>query len=440
MILSSRGTKNLNDNEKTFVFHVNGQQFYSSTFAAQYISPTISCSLRADPTITDFSIGTPQANECFHYILSLCDGDDIVIDKSLIWRFAMVCRELGNEELISIVLAGEPISPSNMADRLLAMGKDSDFVFVCTHFCSLDHSLLSVDILWRLLNDPRLRIESEDSLFDILENLITHDSAFLPLLNCLEIQYLSVSSISRFISHISIESLNWQLWSSICRRLSLSVFAPISNPRFTISPNSDMKLNRARPFDGVFYYLWTWCRRNPHLAGLIEISAPDQYDRCHFQCYDLITHESKSGKHWATQNTNTVHYVQIDFKDLRLCPSACSVKVHNSTWSGGAFLRSWRFEGSNNGSDWSIVDSHSDSSDLTQNDKEMSFEVSFSSFFRFLRFLMVGPNSSGNYYFSLQALEVFGRLTTKTQQTTRNIVHQPFVTLKSHGKKEFALL
>jgi hypothetical protein len=399
MILSSRGLKNINENEKTFVFHVNGQQFHSSTFAAQFISPTISRSLRADPTLTKFAVETPGANECFHYFLSLCKGDSIVVEKSLIWRFAAVCRELGNDELLSIILANEPISPDNIADRLLANGTDSDFEFGCSHFCSLNHSLLSVDILWRLLNDPRLRIESEDWLFGILDSLIARDSSFFILLDCLEIQYLSVSSISHFISHISIESLNSQLWSSICRRLSLSVSPSISNPRLTIPAGIDAKLNRTRPFEGVFHHLWTECGRNPHLAGLIEISAPDERSDRMFQCYDLISHESKSGKWWGMNDANKAHYVQIDFKDLRICPSAYSVKVHNAIWgNNNYFLRSWRFEGSNNGSDWSVVDSHTDSSDLRQNDKEMSFEFSSSSSFRFLRFLKVGADWSGDYH------------------------------------------
>jgi hypothetical protein len=157
-----------------------------------------------------------------------------------------------------------------------------------------------------------------------------------------------------------------------------------------------VKLDRAHPFDGIFHHLWTECGGNPHLAGLIEISAPTERNDRMFQCYDLISHESKSGKWWGTNDANKAHYVQIDFKDLRICPSAYSVKVHSRTWNSSSFLRSWRFEGSNNCSDWSVIDSHTDSSDLRQNDKEMSFEFSSSSSFRFLRFLKVGVDWSGD--------------------------------------------
>jgi hypothetical protein len=48
MIRSSRGLKNINFDENTFVFRVNGQQFQVSKFAAHFISPAVSRSL---PTV-----------------------------------------------------------------------------------------------------------------------------------------------------------------------------------------------------------------------------------------------------------------------------------------------------------------------------------------------------------------------------------------------------
>jgi hypothetical protein len=76
-------------------------------------------------------------------------------------------------------------------------------------------------------------------------------------------------------------------------------------------------------------------------------------------------------------------------------------------------LKSWRFEGSNDDSKWELLHSQTNSTALTGNDKEASFEFSSSSTFRFLRFVMVGQNSNGHYQHSLQGLEVFGRLITE---------------------------
>jgi hypothetical protein len=108
--------------------------------------------------------------------------------------------------------------------------------------------------------------------------------------------------------------------------------------------------------------------------------------------------------------------LKIDFKDHRLCPSAYSVKVHNSSWSDSHFLRSWRFEGSNDDSTWTVLDRVTDNEELRGNDREVSFEFSPTSSvaFRFVRFVMDGKNSSGSYQFSLQRFEVFGSLIGKT--------------------------
>jgi hypothetical protein len=95
-------------------------------------------------------------------------------------------------------------------------------------------------------------------------------------------------------------------------------------------------------------------------------------------------------------------------------PRGYSVKVHNQAWSNARFIRSWRFEGSTDGDTWESLDSHTDSSELNSNDKEVSFEISSqpksSPGFRFVRFLMVGTNSSNYHEFSLQRFEVFGEL------------------------------
>jgi hypothetical protein len=117
-----------------------------------------------------------------------------------------------------------------------------------------------------------------------------------------------------------------------------------------IRPGRKIDFETGKPSDGILFYLFEKCGRNPHHAGLITISAPDEQTGRTFRCEDLISHESKTGKWWATNNTNFSHYLQIDFKDLQICPSAYSIKAHSSSWSRGHFVESWEFEGSVDGS------------------------------------------------------------------------------------------
>jgi hypothetical protein len=147
------------------------------------------------------------------------------------------------------------------------------------------------------------------------------------------------------------------------------------------------------------------------LAGLIAISAADERADRKFHCHDLISDASKAGKWWGIGVAKIDHYVMIDFKDYQIRPSGYSVKVHNSSsYHDGGFVKSWRFEGSTDGTAWRALDSHTNSSELSETDHEASFACQSSSQFRFIRFLMVGRNSSGTRHLSLQRLEVFGEL------------------------------
>jgi hypothetical protein len=248
-----------------------------------------------------------------------------------------------------------------------------------------------------------LKIESEDWLLKIVGARISGDGSLIGLLDHIECKYLSVEAMSTFLSLVSRESVGSSVWSSICSRLQLPISIPNDNPRVR---GLSIPLNRDRPFDGVFAYLWRQCGENPHTAGLIEISVNDEYPNRQYKCYDLLS----EGKWWASNNGAVDHYVKIDLKDRRLVPSGYSVKTHGNAFSSGQFVRSWRFEGSNDDSKWEVLDSHTDSGELMGNDKEVSFAISEARAFRFLRLIQTRVNSSGGRYLALQRLELFGQL------------------------------
>jgi hypothetical protein len=176
----------------------------------------------------------------------------------------------------------------------------------------------------------------------------------------------------------------------------------------------NIQFDPGKPFDGIFHYLFGKAGRNPHQSGLISVSAPDEQTSRTFNCEDLLSHESKAGKWWGTNSNNVPHYVQIDFKDMKICPSAYSVKAHSSTFAYAYFIQSWVFEGSVDGSSWQKLDEHSNSTDLGRNDAVASYNISTTALFRFVRFRSVGQATCSSWYFSLQQIEVFGILIGET--------------------------
>jgi hypothetical protein len=406
MILSSRGLKNIVCDDSTFAFKVNGQEFEISKFRAQFISPAVSRSLSSDPTQSSFTIEVPNGIECFETILSLCEGNSVSIERSCVFEFGAVCRALGNEELIGLVIGNDEVSISNVGLRLSLSITDSDVGFACEHFISLDHSSLPVSVLERLLADKRLKIVSEDWLLKVIEDRIRSDASLIGLLGYIECIYLGAEGMSAFLSLISIESMSSLVWSSLCRRLQLPVSTSDANPR---AMRYAVPLNPDRRFDGVFAYLWRQCGQNPHTAGLVAISANDEQFNCTLPRHKLISDSSKQGTYWGTNDTEVDHYVKIDLKSFRLVPPGYSVKSPGSAW-GTPFVRSWRFEGSNDDLGWEVLDRHTRSNELTGHDKEASFGISTTTEFRFLRFIQTCPHSHGENYFSLQRLEIFGLL------------------------------
>jgi hypothetical protein len=413
MILSSRGLKNIVCDDSTFVFKVNGQEFEISKFKAQFLSPAVSRSLCFDSTQSSFTIEVPNAIDCFETILSLSEGNAISVEKSRVFEFGEVCRALGNDELIHLAMGDDPVSTSNVGLRLSLLITDRDVGFAGDYFVCLDHSSLPVTILEVLLSDKRLKISSEDWLLNVVKDRVSRDGSLIGLLDYIQCEYLSAEAMSQFLSLISIESMSSSLWSSLCRRLRLPISISNADPRFLASA---IPFDRTRPFDGVFAYLSRKYGQNPAIAGVIAISANDERPVCKFPRHEILSDSRKKGTWWGTNNAAVDHYLQIDFKNLRLTPSGYSVKVHNTSWApAGHFIRSWRFEGSNDDSKWEVLDSHTDSDLLMGNDKEASFAVSTGAEFRFLRFVQTGANSSGYYSFSLQRLETFGILTSPCQ-------------------------
>jgi hypothetical protein len=62
-------------------------------------------------------------------------------------------------------------------------------------------------------------------------------------------------------------------------------------------------------FEGVFHHMFQECRQNPHFARRISISVSDQKRSRFLRRDDRISHESKSGMQWATNNSNIPHII-----------------------------------------------------------------------------------------------------------------------------------
>jgi hypothetical protein len=420
--LTADGLSNIVLRQPDFAFVFDGDEVRCSRFHAQFISPTVCSLMQNDPTIDrlDLEFQTQHKSVIQLFLSQLLDGGRIDFPVSDISVLADFVQFLGNRELLELFAKGrsDPVDESNVVQRLKLFPTEPDISFFATRFSSVCEQpaidTLSFELISRILSDSELRLESEDSLFRFIESLCSKNDAYRDLIEYVEAQYLSEMCISDYISFVDPDRLSRGTWLSICRRLSLPVSPSTVNPRLNVSiakvPTVTFGGDQSSMFRGIFDKLREECKGNPHLCGKVKVSANDERSDRTFQVHDLIWSSDKSGKWWGTHSTDIEHFIKFEFPSSRICPSGYSLKAHSSIWTSGSLIRSWRFEGSNDDSRWTTLDTQTDSDAIAGTDKEAFFPISSTEAYRFLRIMTRSPTSSGNHQFSMQQIELFGQI------------------------------
>jgi hypothetical protein len=140
-----------------------------------------------------------------------------------LWEFA---RCLGNSELEGKLLDFRPdcdgLNLENVVDCLLDRASrfeliDREIEFIAIHLSEVHNlSRLSPEILERVLENDKLRIESEDWLLSFVVDVM---GGYPNLVRHVRCEYLSVESMQLFIDEVDIQSLDRIMLRSICRRL-----------------------------------------------------------------------------------------------------------------------------------------------------------------------------------------------------------------------------
>jgi hypothetical protein len=132
---------------------------------------------------------------------------------------------------------------------------------------------------------------------------------------------------------------------------------------------------------------------------------------CQLRVYDLLCASDKTGKYWSAYGESPERFIKFEFPSCRICPSGYSLKAHNATWaSQGYYIRSWRFEGSNDDAKWALLDGQDNTDAIAAADKTAYFPISTSEAYRFLRIVTGSPDSCGQQQWSMQQIEVFGQI------------------------------
>jgi hypothetical protein len=177
-------------------------------------------------------------------------------------------------------------------------------------------------------------------------------------------------------------------------------FHRFKNCTVTRSPESS--------WSGLIAHLTELCRGNVHEKSLVEITCSSNG---HERCWDVVNYSSNHD--WHTQNFSN-SWIQFDFKDWLVSVTHYALKSREHDSHDPL---QWTLNGSMDGKTWTILDSQN-TQELRGSCKTNIFRCdnggSGSYFYRYIRLMHTGKNSSGHDYLVLSNVEFFGSILNST--------------------------
>jgi hypothetical protein len=390
-----------------FEFVVSGATHRCPSWMAAFLSPYIAAIRSIDGTFSSFHIQTPDDQGLFQEVLSLGRGKRLVLsDLNRDFLFS-VAKELRNSKLFLLLFQKYEgsISITNVANRIRSLAHmeaniDSEIEFLASHLHEMSSSdilELSFETVCDILRHPRLKIGSEDSLYQMISMRVSSDSRFFQLFTLIHFEFLTDETFADYITLVSnafelFTIAHWQLLSSRLYRSSRTVMLPY---------------NESTPYNGIIASLTRCGGGNVHDRGLVNITT--WRDNSSHPVKNVANLDDNSiydaPGAWSTPN----HWICFDFKSMEVTPTHYTIRSYGggpNTWH----LKSWEIRGSNDGKTWDTMDQRKDNMDLNNAYAEKTFTISKPGPFRRIGLYPIDVAHNGYQAFVLCRLEFFGSL------------------------------
>jgi hypothetical protein len=398
---------------KDFKFVCGSDTLVCDRFQAVFVSPRLADSLLSDPSIDEYLMDDTDSGG-FKILSKLICGDSVVITEENVDLFLGLIDNLGNAELSNSILdfidKSEELTISNCISRIkrrlrLGIGIENESCFIGSHISDIGiEELRGIEssVMSDILRSASLRVPSEDWLLNLIFEL---GRLHLQLLGDLQFEYLSPSGIDTFFERISISELDDGIWQQLWNRSRHRIVYDPGEIVWSIDRYSDfVKRTPESPWSGLIAHLTDLCGGNVHEYGVVTISCSSTRRN---QCHHVVNY-SWTDYWYALGSPNS--WIQFDFKDRVVSMTHYSLK---SDGYGGYHLVEWVVQGSMDGDSWTDLDRRK-TQDLNNNfvTKIYSCDTSFSEahFYRYIRLLQTGKDSSGYDYLMLANFECFGSM------------------------------
>jgi hypothetical protein len=420
ILLSSRGLEKASIIEpNTFRFIIGGEELKCNRFQAAFISDKVYKLLLSDSTIDHFEIcGIQEGNEDFGGFVSLMIGSSIVLNETNLGVLLSIAESIENRELLGRIRSfemsfSEPLSIDNCWSILNKKNKyevecEEELDFISSNFYEMkteDLKNQELEILERILSRNCLRLESEDELVELINEL---GIGFESLYNFVECKYLTKKGIEDFINLLENEriQMNNEIWTSICNRLRCDIQLE--------DDSQDKEYTRFRDVieevgyaeggesNGILGFLRNKCGGDLRDKGMVEVSCSTELSG-----YSRWNAANPDESHYQSDGSSKA-WICFDFKERSVKVDRYLVKGHENLYP-----LQWAIEGSNDAKEWTRIDER-DTKEL-QGGVMKSFKCEgkgSSKYFRMIRFMQLGQSSRNDDYLVLCMLEFFGSLKT----------------------------
>ena len=401
----------------TFIVGEECREYSCCLFQACLISQKVCEIVSSDPTCASLRVSGGEECNSFGLLENLWNGEEIEVDKESAVNLRKLCKELENDELGHLMadfeLSSDEITVENAIPRLhlklsLGIDREDELEFIASNlleFSVSDLKSLTVSELEMILCHESLKVESENSLFESIRELMSIDIGYSVLLSYVHFDCLDLSHAEEFFRTVYPDFVNLVMWNSVTDFILKSMkSSPTETKKLArYIMNNKFEYDSSNPMNGIISHLRTECGGNPHEKGVVNITVSSTRTGVPKTVFEYDKNDQ-----WGSQDSSPNEWIQFDFKN-----SSCSLSSYSIKSGSGCWPRKWVIECSNDASSWTLVDSR----DTTEIDgqyitKHFSCNQCSNDSFRYIRMRLTGANSysSSDYELRLSGIELFGVL------------------------------
>lgn len=464
LILSSAGLRNINigscSEDHYFCFQIGQKQIVMNSFYADFISPIVASHHRADPTLDIlifdgfFTKGLEEfasfskeviTEEIAMIVLQLASGVAVDVNQDQAFKLRFFSIIIGNEELYQKV---NEIFPTEFNEGNIELYlqhalccyyfskfyPDFNFSevtdFLANNFYALNQDMLlqlPKSILYMIISNSHLKLDSEDSLLDFVLRIFQKESedgkkanegkgdelSIIEFYEKVDFAGLSENRLLEFLDDFDVNEMSTCLWIKFYQGLVMK-----ANPKAKLNKERYVNKDIFCEYDpgiqnnlkGIIHYLTKECGGNVAEKHVVDVSGSSTYnDNSQFAPKNAVDLDS-SNTYFASDSIPN-SWLKYDFKDKKIVPTHYTIRtrrnsnIHNPS--------SWIIEVANKDGEWKTIDSQNNVPFLN-NDTIQTYKINKklaeNEGYRYIRFKQLNNNNGGSFNLYLAGLEFFGKI------------------------------